>query len=138
MKNLMSGVISAWFDRNCELWQSKICLLFQARKILAACEKNMVDEHTDLKYDEHNPFDICAASYTPIYKYVWCYSGFQSSCWNWIEKTFIEICILLTWENRFWIRLKFRKCCLTHFTCKVFVVFFVSLRCSNWRVCQPL
>jgi len=24
----------------------------------------------DLKYDEHNPFDICAASYTPIYRYV--------------------------------------------------------------------
>ncbi|XP_053408078.1 coatomer subunit alpha-like isoform X1 [Mercenaria mercenaria] len=38
-----------------------------ARKILAACEKNPVDEH-DLKYDQHNPFDICAASYTPIYK----------------------------------------------------------------------
>ncbi|XP_052228436.1 coatomer subunit alpha-like [Dreissena polymorpha] len=38
-----------------------------ARKILAACEKNPTDEQ-DLKYDEHNPFDICAASYTPIYK----------------------------------------------------------------------
>ena len=42
-------------------------IYLQARKILAACEKNPVDEH-DLKYDEHNPFDICAASYTPIYK----------------------------------------------------------------------
>ena len=40
---------------------------FQTRKILAACEKNPVDEH-ELKYDQHNPFDICAATYTPIYK----------------------------------------------------------------------
>jgi len=39
----------------------------QTRKILQACEKNPVDTH-ELKYDEHNPFDICAASYTPIYR----------------------------------------------------------------------
>jgi len=39
----------------------------QTRKILAACEKNPVDAH-QLLYDEHNPFDICAASYRPIYR----------------------------------------------------------------------
>lgn len=39
----------------------------QTRKILSACEKNPVDEH-ELKYDQHNPFDICAATYTPIYR----------------------------------------------------------------------
>lgn len=39
----------------------------QTRKILAACEKNPVDTH-QLLYDEHNPFDICAATYKPIYK----------------------------------------------------------------------
>ncbi|XP_076455879.1 coatomer subunit alpha-like [Babylonia areolata] len=39
----------------------------QTRKILAACEKNPTDEH-ELKYDQHNPFDICAASYVPIYR----------------------------------------------------------------------
>ncbi|CAH1774502.1 unnamed protein product [Owenia fusiformis] len=39
----------------------------QTRKILVACEKNPTDSH-ELKYDQHNPFDICAASYTPIYK----------------------------------------------------------------------
>ncbi|XP_064607662.1 coatomer subunit alpha-like [Liolophura sinensis] len=39
----------------------------QTRKILAACEKNPVDEH-ELKYDQHNPFDICAATYVPIYR----------------------------------------------------------------------
>ncbi|KAL3836986.1 hypothetical protein ACJMK2_022379 [Sinanodonta woodiana] len=39
----------------------------QTRKILAACEKNPIDEH-ELKYDQHNPFDICAATYTPIYR----------------------------------------------------------------------
>ncbi|XP_064643414.1 coatomer subunit alpha-like isoform X3 [Lineus longissimus] len=39
----------------------------QTRKILQACEKNPSDAH-ELKYDQHNPFDICAASFTPIYK----------------------------------------------------------------------
>ncbi|XP_059167634.1 coatomer subunit alpha-like [Physella acuta] len=39
----------------------------QTRKILAACEKNPADEQ-DLKYDQHNPFDICAASFVPIYR----------------------------------------------------------------------
>jgi len=39
----------------------------QTRKILQACDKNPSDEHK-LEYDEHNPFDICAASFTPIYK----------------------------------------------------------------------
>ncbi|KAL5010139.1 hypothetical protein ScPMuIL_012444 [Solemya velum] len=39
----------------------------QTRKILAACEKNNVDEH-ELAYDQHNPFDICAATFTPIYR----------------------------------------------------------------------
>ncbi|XP_041377788.1 coatomer subunit alpha-like [Gigantopelta aegis] len=39
----------------------------QTRKILAACEKSSTDEH-ELKYDQHNPFDICAATYTPIYR----------------------------------------------------------------------
>uniref|UniRef100_V9K9W5 Coatomer subunit alpha n=1 Tax=Callorhinchus milii TaxID=7868 RepID=V9K9W5_CALMI len=39
----------------------------QTRKILAACEKTLTDAQ-QLKYDAHNPFDICAASYTPIYR----------------------------------------------------------------------
>jgi len=39
----------------------------QTRKILAACEKTPTDAY-DLKYDEHNPFDVCAASYTVIYR----------------------------------------------------------------------
>ncbi|XP_062572484.1 coatomer subunit alpha-like, partial [Saccostrea cucullata] len=39
----------------------------QTRKILSACEKNPTDAH-ELKYDQHNPFDICAASYIPIYR----------------------------------------------------------------------
>jgi len=37
------------------------------RKILAACEKTPTDAY-DLKYDEHNPFDVCAATFTPIYR----------------------------------------------------------------------
>ena len=32
-----------------------------------ACDKNPTDEHK-LDYDEFNPFDICAESYTPIYR----------------------------------------------------------------------
>merc|ERR1719225_1885136 len=39
----------------------------QTRKLLQACDKNPTDEHK-LEYDEHNPFDICAASFVPIYK----------------------------------------------------------------------
>jgi len=42
----------------------------QTRKILAVCEKTPTDA-CDLKYDEHNPFDICAASYMPIYRFVY-------------------------------------------------------------------
>ncbi|KAG9480760.1 hypothetical protein GDO78_010170 [Eleutherodactylus coqui] len=39
----------------------------QTRKILAACEKNLTNTY-QLNYDMHNPFDICAASYRPIYR----------------------------------------------------------------------
>lgn len=39
----------------------------QARKILQACEVSPVDEH-ELQYDEHNPFNLCAYTYRPIYK----------------------------------------------------------------------
>ncbi|RWS28728.1 coatomer subunit alpha-like protein [Leptotrombidium deliense] len=38
-----------------------------ARKMLQGCDKNPVDEH-QLNYDELNPFNICAASYKPIYR----------------------------------------------------------------------
>ena len=38
----------------------------QARKILQACEINLVDEN-ELLYDEHNPFNICSVTYKPIY-----------------------------------------------------------------------
>lgn len=39
----------------------------QTRQILQVCERNPTDE-VPLVYDEHNPFDVCAASYTPIYR----------------------------------------------------------------------
>lgn len=39
----------------------------QARKVLQACELNLTDEHT-LEYDEHNPFNLCAITFKPIYK----------------------------------------------------------------------
>ncbi|KAK9890479.1 hypothetical protein WA026_010561 [Henosepilachna vigintioctopunctata] len=38
-----------------------------ARKILQACDANLVDE-LELNYDEHNPFSLCGHSYTPIYR----------------------------------------------------------------------
>ncbi|CAF3420603.1 unnamed protein product [Rotaria sp. Silwood2] len=41
--------------------------MYETRKVLSVCEKNPVDEHP-LNYDEYNPFDICAASYVPIYR----------------------------------------------------------------------
>lgn len=40
----------------------------QAKKILRHCESNASNK-VEMNYDAHNPFDICAASYTPIYKY---------------------------------------------------------------------
>jgi len=46
----------------------------QTRKILQACDKNPTDEH-QINYDEHNPFDICAASFVPIYKGSECVSS---------------------------------------------------------------
>merc|ERR1712117_445010 len=46
----------------------------QTRKILQACDKNPTDEHK-INYDEHNPFDICAASFVPIYKGSECVSS---------------------------------------------------------------
>lgn len=39
----------------------------QTRKILQACDKNLVDEY-QLLYDEHNPFSICGETYKPIYR----------------------------------------------------------------------
>lgn len=39
----------------------------QTRKVLQACEKSSTNEQT-LNYSEHNPFVVCAASYTPIYR----------------------------------------------------------------------
>jgi len=39
----------------------------QTRRILAACQKTPTNAHI-LLYDEFNPFDICSASYVPIYK----------------------------------------------------------------------
>uniref|UniRef100_A0A1B6DMQ1 Coatomer subunit alpha n=1 Tax=Clastoptera arizonana TaxID=38151 RepID=A0A1B6DMQ1_9HEMI len=39
----------------------------QARKMIQACDRNLVDEYK-LAYEEHNPFTICAISYVPIYR----------------------------------------------------------------------
>ncbi|MEQ2185533.1 hypothetical protein GOODEAATRI_019161, partial [Goodea atripinnis] len=39
----------------------------ETRKILAACEKTLTDTH-QLNYDPHNPFDLCAASFVPLYR----------------------------------------------------------------------
>ena len=36
-------------------------------KVLAVCEKNLTDA-VELNYDQHNPFDLCAATYQPIYR----------------------------------------------------------------------
>lgn len=38
-----------------------------ARKILAQVDKNPTDE-LELRYDAHNPFALCAASFTPLYR----------------------------------------------------------------------
>jgi coatomer protein complex subunit alpha (xenin) len=39
----------------------------QAKQLLAACEKTPKDEVT-LAYDARNPFVVCAATLTPIYR----------------------------------------------------------------------
>jgi len=64
MKNMRTA--SAFAKRLLELGP-KPEMATHARKIIQACEKNMTDAHK-LNYDAHNPFDLCAASYTPIYR----------------------------------------------------------------------
>lgn len=39
----------------------------QTRKLLAVCDKNPSNEH-NIKYDEHNPFNVCSKTYEPIYR----------------------------------------------------------------------
>ncbi|KAF5271367.1 hypothetical protein FQA39_LY08165 [Lamprigera yunnana] len=39
----------------------------QTRKILQACDANLMDE-LQLIYDEHNPFNLCGATYKPLYR----------------------------------------------------------------------
>lgn len=39
----------------------------QTRKLLAVCDKNPSNEH-QIKYDEHNPFNVCSKTYEPIYR----------------------------------------------------------------------
>lgn len=39
----------------------------QAKKILQACDKNPTDAE-EVDYDVHNPFSVCAGSYSPIYR----------------------------------------------------------------------
>eukprot|EP00033_Pygsuia_biforma_P002814 GCRY01003108.1.p1 GENE.GCRY01003108.1~~GCRY01003108.1.p1 ORF type:complete len:1215 (+),score=402.83 GCRY01003108.1:394-4038(+) len=39
----------------------------QARKVMAACEKNLTDKIA-LDYDPKNPFTVCCKDFTPIYK----------------------------------------------------------------------
>jgi coatomer protein complex subunit alpha (xenin) len=39
----------------------------QTRKILAACERTPTNA-CEIRYDEYNPFDVCSASYVPIYR----------------------------------------------------------------------
>lgn len=45
---------------------SFICVQ-QTKKILQACEKNMVDS-VEIDYDMHNPFTVSLKSMKPIYK----------------------------------------------------------------------
>ncbi|CAB0008469.1 unnamed protein product [Nesidiocoris tenuis] len=58
---------SASFARRMLELGPKPDVAMQARKMLQACDKNPVDEH-QLQYDEHNPFNLCAYTYTPIYR----------------------------------------------------------------------
>ena len=50
---------------------------FKTGKILQACGQNPVDTHK-LQYDQHNPFSICGASYTPIYRYYFSYHNMHA------------------------------------------------------------
>lgn len=52
-------VITSW------LYAAK--LLFQAKQRIAAGDRNPRNA-VEIQYDEFTPFEICAASYTPIYK----------------------------------------------------------------------
>lgn len=39
----------------------------QAKKVLQSCDKSPTNA-VDMDYDAHNPFKVCAESFTPIYK----------------------------------------------------------------------
>lgn len=41
--------------------------MIQARKIQSVCERTLHDELA-FDYDQYNPFDVCAASFEPIYR----------------------------------------------------------------------
>lgn len=42
-------------------------MALQAKQVLAACEKNPIDE-VPVEYDPRNPFEVCSITFTPIYK----------------------------------------------------------------------
>ena len=44
-----------------------MCKVLKYWKFLQACDKTPTDEH-QLQYDAFNPFDICPATFTPIYR----------------------------------------------------------------------
>jgi len=53
----------------------------KTRKILLACEQDMTDAHR-LEYDQFNPFDICPATFKPIYRgRPVARSGFTGACY---------------------------------------------------------
>jgi len=57
-------------------------LATKARKILMACEQDMTDAHK-LDYDQFNPFDLCPATFKPIYKgKPVLRSGFSGACYS--------------------------------------------------------
>lgn len=68
-------------------------LAAQTRRILQACDANPTDVH-ELDYNEHNPFTICAYSYTPIYrgkpevKCPFCQASYQVK----YEKSLCKVC----------------------------------------------
>ena len=51
----------------------------QMRKVLRICEATPTDAHA-LAYDPQNPFDVCAATYTPIYRLVSVIAFSEISC----------------------------------------------------------
>jgi len=65
--NLKNHKLAALFARRLLELNPSADLSTKARKVVAFAERNPTDAK-EIRYDDRNPFDLCCATYTPIYR----------------------------------------------------------------------